>query len=85
MNLTHTDLEQIADLVADKILFKLDIPLGKWLTLEEAKQLLRRKSRNGIMRLIREGHFYAKQTGNKAGEWLIDRESIEAWLNSERF
>ncbi len=52
----------------------------KWLTLQEAR-IYARKCINTIKRLIEEGKIYGTKRG---GEWVVDRESIDAYYNEER-
>jgi excisionase family DNA binding protein len=53
----------------------------KWLTLAEAC-IYARKSRNTLLDLIKEGRIYG--TKAEGGEWIIDRETIDAHYNEER-
>ena len=81
MELTHSDLEQIADLVAERVLDNMRQTPGKWLTLKEAKEHAKVKATSTIMSWINEGYIYAFK---RSGEWVVDRESIDDWFNSGR-
>ena len=73
----------------DSSMLSLIIPfLGtmKWLSLDEAC-IYARKSRNTILELIIKGDkkgnmIYGTKGGG--GEWIVDRESIDAYYNEER-
>lgn len=52
----------------------------KWLTLHEAA-IHARRSENTIKKLIFEVKIYGTKRG---GEWIVDRESIDAYYNEER-
>ncbi len=52
----------------------------RWLTLEEAGDALKLKD-EAVIRLIRKGDIYGVKVGK---EWRIDRDSIEALLESKR-
>ena len=82
MELTHTDIEQLADLVAAKVAAGLNVPVGKWLTMEEAMAYAKVKSKNTIKQWIRQGRIHGFRRSGK-GNWIIDRESIDDWYNSE--
>lgn len=84
-------MSNLHEIASDILRFQLDskmlsliIPfLGtmKWLSLDEAC-LYARKSRNTILDLIKEGKIYG--TKAEGGEWIVDRESIDAYYNEER-
>ena len=69
----------IIDSLAYKIAAIIDRPNMKWLTVKEACAYAKVKQ-DVMMRWIKEGHIYAI----KKGKWLIDRESIDDFYNSER-
>ena len=52
----------------------------RWLTLAEAC-LYSRRSNNTLKKLIRENQIYGTKKG---GEWIVDRESIDAFYNADR-
>jgi hypothetical protein len=54
---------------------------GKWLTVTEAMRYAKVKSRKTILAWINEGLIYAFR---RTGSWIIDRESIEKFYNSDR-
>lgn len=52
----------------------------KWITLNEAC-LYARKSINSMVKLIVRNKIYGTK---RDGEWIVDRESIDAYYNCER-
>lgn len=80
MEATHIELEALANLIAKQVESILAVKQmqSRWLTLEEAMHYAKVSSVNTIRKWIREGHIYAK----KAGQWKIDRESIDAYFRS---
>jgi hypothetical protein len=56
------------------------VPVGRWLTMDEAMRYAKVKSRNTMMKWINGGHVYAHK---RTGEWIIDRQSIDKWFESE--
>lgn len=77
--LTHTEISQIADLVAVRIMNSIASPIQRWLTLSEAKKYAGVKSDNTIKKWIENGYIHGNRT---TGEWRIDRESIDDWFKS---
>lgn len=59
-------------------------PTPKWLNMADACQYAGGISREMMTRLIDEGHIYAKKMADKNGKWIIDRETIDVFLNSGR-
>lgn len=53
----------------------------KWLTLSEAR-IYARKSRNTILKLVKEMKIYG--TKAEGGDYIVDRESIDAYYNCEK-
>lgn len=53
----------------------------KWFTLIEAC-IYMRKSKNTVLNLIKEGQIYG--TKAEGGEWIVDRETCDAYYNEER-
>lgn len=83
MELTHRDLETLANLVAkeiEAIISARSLP-GRWLTLREAMRYAKVKSPNTIKKWIDDGLIYAFK---RSGKWIVDRESIDDWYNSEK-
>ncbi len=80
--MTHTELEKIADLVAAKILAETRAAAAprRWLTVTQAEDYVS-MSRKTVMSWINTGLIYAHKT---TGTWLIDRESIDAWLEEDK-
>ena len=83
MYLTHRDLEALANLVAKEIeaIISARFLPGRWLTLREAMGYAKVKSPNTIKKWIDDGLIYAFK---RSGEWIVDRESIDDWYNSEK-
>lgn len=75
--LTGRDIEHLLE--------KLELMLsvqGRWLTVKEAMDYAKVKSRSTLMKWIDAGYIYAHK---RTGEWIIDRNSIDDWYNSERY
>jgi hypothetical protein len=53
---------------------------SRWLSMPEAMIYLRCRSRNTVLKYLREGLIDGKRLG---GRWLIDRESIDRRLTPE--
>ncbi len=83
MEVTHSELEALADLIAKQVksILAVDQVQGRWLTLEEAMQYAKVSSVNTIKKWIAEGLIYAK----KAGQWKVDRESIDSYFESDKY
>ena len=83
MNFTHDNLEKLAELVAEQVgdIVLANSRRGRWLTLREAMEYAKVKSPNTIKKWIDEGFIYAFK---RSGEWIIDRESVDDWYNSEK-
>ncbi len=79
MMLTAAEIDMIADRVADKITSG-QAP-GKWLTLKEAMIYGKVKHPDTIRAWITQGYIYGHK---RTGQWIIDRESIDDWFNSEK-
>ncbi|MBI5193256.1 MAG: helix-turn-helix domain-containing protein [Nitrospirae bacterium] len=59
----------------------IDINTAKWLSLEHACIYMTGLSENTVLKHIREGDIYGIRKG---GKWVIDRESIDEYYNTER-
>ena len=81
--LTHIQMVEMADQIAKRVSEAVATMAitKKWLTLEEAKDYARVKSRNTIMEWVNAGYIYGFK---RSGSWIIDRESIDDWYSSER-
>ena len=76
MELTHNDINNIAELVAEKIQCNLvSTTLGRWLTLDEAMAYAKVKSKNTIKNWLEQGYIKGQK---RTGAWIIDRQSIDA-------
>lgn len=78
--LTHTEMETIAKLMAERILAERPI-VGRWLTIEEAMAYAKVKSRMTITAWINKGYIYAHK---RTGSWIVDRETIDDWFSSAK-
>jgi len=76
-------LEKLADVIAAKVMetLRIDLSYGRWLTLQEAMAYAKVKSKTTMLKWINEGYIYGHK---RSGQWIIDRESIDDWFNSER-
>ncbi len=83
MELTHTDLEYIAQNIAKQVRSEIlaEMVPGKWMTLTEAMEYAKVKSENTMIAWINDGFVYGFKAG---GKWKVDRESIDNWFLSER-
>jgi hypothetical protein len=81
--LQYADITALADQVARMVADRLAAGCapGRWLTLKEAMAYAKVRSRDTMMRWIDQGFIYAFR---RSGEWIVDRESIDAWFLSER-
>lgn len=59
-------------------------PAPRWMSLNEACQYAGGMSRETLSRLIEEGHVYAKKLAEKNGKVIVDRETIDTFLNAGR-
>ena len=77
------ELEKISQAISAQILESLRVELsyGRWLTVKEAMAYCKVKSKTTMHKWINEGYIYAHK---RSGQWIIDRESIDDWFNSER-
>ena len=83
MMLNHTEIKELAAVVSANVIKELinRHTVTKWLTVEEAMRYFKVKSRETIIRWIKENYIYGFK---RTGEWIIDRDSIERWYNSKR-
>lgn len=83
MDLTHTEINGIADLIAEKIgaTVMAMASTNRWLTMPEACKYAGVKSKNTIKKWINDGYIYGFK---RSGDWIIDRETIDDWYGSER-
>lgn len=82
MRLNHVELQEIARLVATDIKQDLAMTPGKWLTLKEAMEYARVNSPNTIKDWIKAHRIYGFK---RSGSWIVDRDSIDRWYESDRF
>lgn len=77
MDLTHTEINALSDLIAEKVMASIAVMAlkGRWLTVEEAKKYAKVRSINTIKKWINEGHIYGFK---RSGDWIIDHEIPES-------
>ena len=76
--MTNTELDILAEKLAAHLAGELHV--SRWLTVKEACEYAKIK-RDTLMKWVNEGYIY----GNKrSGKWIIDRDSIDSYYNSER-
>lgn len=83
MELNQNQLKHLARFIADEIRVDFSTPPGRWMTMDEAKEYARVKSKNTLKSWIRKGKIYGYKRSAR-GDWIIDRESIDAFYNSWR-
>lgn len=83
MEVTHAYIKEVAGLIAKEVqeILAVNQIQGRWLTLEEAMQYAKVSSVNTIKKWIDQGLIYAK----KVGQWKVDRESIDAYFESDKY
>lgn len=83
MDLSHNDIAALANIIAKEVEATISAKsnLGRWMTLREAMNYAKVKSANTIKRWIDEGFIYGFK---RSGEWIVDRESIDDWYESEK-
>ena len=78
---TQQDVMEKMDCLIKKIdQLKSDRPVGRWLTMEEATEYAKIKSKT-ICKWIKQGYIYGFK---RSGNWIIDRKSIDDWYSSEK-
>jgi hypothetical protein len=84
MNLNHDDIATLANIIAREIGAAISAQSNpsRWLSLREAMGYAKVKSVNTIKSWINEGYIYGFK---RSGEWIIDRESIDDWYQSEKY
>ncbi len=83
MQVARSDIEALATMIAKEVgasIMVKSMP-GRWLTIEEAMNYAKVKSRNTIRKWIDNGYIYAHK---RSGEWIVDRESIDDWFLSDK-
>jgi hypothetical protein len=81
--MTSTDIITLSEAILKAVAERMPAESvnGKWLTVTEAMLYAKVKSRNTLLAWINEGHIYAFR---RTGDWIIARESIDNWYNSDR-
>jgi len=84
MNLNHDDIATLANVIAKEVgaVISAQSNSSRWLSLREAMEYAKVKSVNTIKNWINEGYIYGFR---RSGEWIIDRESIDDWYESEKY
>lgn len=84
MELTHSELERVAPIIAQAVTDAVMAQLnpGRWMKISEAAQYAR-KSKNTLRKLIKNGDIYAFQEGEDCN-WVVDRKSIDEFYESGR-
>jgi len=80
--MTNTEIDLLAERVARRL--NMDRFAPRWLNLKDACAYMGRVSDKYLKGLIEEGHIYARQPGGEGGRYIVDRESIDAFLNAGR-
>ena len=82
--MNHTELNVVAGLVAEQVIatIRSEKSLDRWMTVPEAMAYAKVKSRTTIMEWLDRGFIYGMK--RDGGSWIIDRETIDDWYNSER-
>lgn len=80
--INNEEIKVLADLVAQKVMETVQTvgAQPRWLTIEEAVSYARTSKRK-LRTWIEEGYIYGFK---RTGKYVIDRESIDTWYNSER-
>lgn len=78
----NDQIEALAELVAMKVMKTVHVAgtLPRWLTMEEAVEYAKTSKRK-LRTWVDEGYIYGFK---RTGKYVIDRESIDNWYNSER-
>lgn len=78
----NDQMEALAELVAMKVMETVQVAESqpRWLTMEEATVYAKTSMRK-LRTWVDEGYIYGFK---RTGKYVIDRESIDNWYNSER-
>ena len=81
-SLEKEQIELIAEIVAEKLKENFqDVPVGRWLTMNEALGYAKVKSVKTLKMWIDKGYIYGDK---RTGSWIIDRQSIDDWYSSDK-
>jgi len=82
---THAEINAIADIVSREVADRLAAAMlpGRWLTMAEAMEYAKVKSRKTITKWVEEGHIYGRPRSGR-GDWIIDRASIDLFYLEEK-
>ncbi len=79
--LEKKQIELIAEIVTENLKEKFqDAPVGRWLTMNEALEYAKVKSVKTLKMWRDKGYIYGHK---QAGNWIIDRQSIDDWYSSD--
>ena len=82
--MNRDELDLLAARLAPMIIMRMVPHYPKWMSLNEACAYAAGMSRETMSKLIDEGHIYAKKTNDGKGKIIVDRETIDKYLNSGR-
>lgn len=82
--LNHSEIQEVSNAVAEQVFSCLSQKMtpGRWLTMSQALDYARIKSKNTMLKWVKEGLVYGFK---RSGTWIIDRDSIDKWYTSELF
>jgi len=75
--LTDKEIKALADELKRIIPIE---PIGRWLTMAEATEYAKIKSKT-MKKWLDEGYIYGFK---RSGQWIIDRQSIDDWYLSDK-
>ena len=82
--LTRDDLDLLAARLFHMLRPHLTYSIPKWLDMNDACQYAGCISNKTMKKLIDEGHIYGKQINGEGSKIIIDRETIDSFLNTGR-
>ena len=82
--LNHSEIQEVSNAVAEQVFSCLSQKMtpGRWLTMSQALDYAKIKSKNTMLKWVKEGLVYGFR---RSGTWIIDRDSIDKWYTSELF
>lgn len=80
LTLSPYQMEQLADMVAARVLASLSPDPDRWLTMDQARAKLKYKSVASVRKLLNSGHIAGSKN---AGTWRIDSQSIDDYLSMD--
>jgi len=82
--LNRDELDLLAARLAPMLIMRLNDTTPKWMSITEACQYSGNISRETMTKLIDDGHIYAKRLNGTGSKIIVDRETIDKFLNSGR-